>query len=103
MMLLALALAQAAPAADMPDLRAALINYQVLAGQMQCDARGANCVAVAAPAYLSLATTNVCRIALRYTVLRNDQSAADAIIGYRGPRSDELKLSCSVYFQAAAR
>lgn len=93
MMLLALALAQAAPAADMPDLRAALVNYGALAER----------AAVEPPAFLSLATTNVCRIALRYTVLRNDQSATDAIIGYRGPRADELKLSCSVYFQAAAR
>jgi len=91
---MSIVLAALLAAGQMPDLERAIVNYAALAAETD---RGGD------PEWSVLAATNVCRIALRYTVATGEQSATDLIIGYQGPRADRLKLACSVYFQARAR
>lgn len=81
-------------AGPIPDLDRALANYATLAAETDngADAR-----------WSAIAADNVCRIALRHTVVEQTQDAADAIIAYQGPRADRLKLSCALYFRMRAR
>jgi len=91
MILAALALASAA--APMPDLDAAIANYATLVSTAQTERDRV---------FVEMSGTNVCRIAYRYTLTRDDQTAADAIIAYKGPNADGLKLACSLYFRQRA-